>query len=183
MSDEEQGQTEVEDAPVLANPLAVGYGEANADEPPFPAQQHLDVTEDLGGEGTDPEAAAHADDYEHLEGVPQEGDDPYGAVAPEVEDADDGDDTSGGGPTAEEQAEAEAQARYDDAIARGLSDDEAREEGWPTPAPEHDAAVDAIEAWVTSHPESAQGYLDAEQAKTNPRSSLVKSLEATIAAK
>lgn len=34
-----------------------------------------------------------------------------------------------------EEEERQAQKRYQNALAKGLSDHEAREEGWPTPSP------------------------------------------------
>lgn len=48
--------------------------------------------------------------------------------------------------------------------------------------PDTDAVVDAIEAWVRVHPEDAQRYLDAEEAKdeSKQRTTLVASLKAIV---
>lgn len=102
----------------LRNPNAVGFGTATAEEPPYPAQEHLNVTDDLGGGGL----ISDDIDADHYTSDSNEDDD----------------------------------------------------------KPGYDATVDAIESWVADHPDEAQEYLDAENAKSKPRSSLVDSLQATV---
>jgi hypothetical protein len=134
------------------NPLVVPFGSASADNPPLPAQQHIDATKDATTNATEVRMAS-----------------PYAATTTHEYDVDSGE------PTGNTERRGDQTADGADADTGGNATP-AQTAGADSETPP-DGSIPTVLAWVGDDRDRARAALDAENEKPEPRSTLVEALE------